>query len=177
MPLYESVLIARQDATVAQVEELAEEMTGIITGLGGAVPKKEFWGLRNLTFRMKKNRKGHYVLFNIDAPAAAVLEYERLARINENVLRFLTVRVESLDEGQSAVLQQKGERPERPGMGMGMGGPGRGFGGGGGGFGGPREGGRDGAPAGGRGFGGPREGGAPRDGGGGFGGPRRDRSE
>lgn len=169
MPLYESVLIARQDATVAQVEELAEEVTGIITGLGGSVPKKEFWGLRNLTFRMKKNRKGHYVLFNIDAPAAAVIEYERLARINENVLRFLTVRVDELDPGQSAVLQQKGERPERPGMGAGAG---RSFGGG-------REGGFGGGPGGGvRGFGGPREGG--REGGGregGFGGPRRDRTE
>lgn len=173
MSLYESVFIARQDASVAQVEALAEEFVAIITGLGGSVPKKEFWGLRNLTFRMKKNRKGHYVLFNIDAPAAAVIEYERLARINENVLRFLTVRVDELDPGQSAVLQQKGERPERPGMGTGPRGAGGGFGGGregGRGFGGGREGGFGGGREGG-GFGGGREGGA------GFGGPRRERSD
>ncbi|GAB3458588.1 30S ribosomal protein S6 [Insolitispirillum peregrinum] len=113
MPLYESVFIARQDISSTQVEALADEMAGIIASLGGTVSKKEFWGLRNLAYRMNKNRKGHYVLFNIDAPAAAVIEMERVMRFNEDVLRTLTVRVEELEEGQSAVLLQKNERAER----------------------------------------------------------------
>lgn len=113
MPLYESVFIARQDVSASQVETLSEEMTTIITNLGGRVTKKEFWGLRNLSYRMNKNRKGHYVLFNIDAPAAAVIEMERVMRFNEDVLRTLTVRVDELEEGQSAVLLQKNERSER----------------------------------------------------------------
>lgn len=113
MPLYESVFIARQDISSTQVEALADEMAGIIANLGGTVSKKEFWGLRNLSYRMNKNRKGHYVLFNIDAPAAAVIEMERVMRFNEDVLRTLTVRVEELEEGQSAVLLQKNERAER----------------------------------------------------------------
>lgn len=113
MPLYESVFIARQDISSTQVEALADEMAGIIASLGGTVSKKEFWGLRNLAYRMNKNRKGHYVLFNIDAPAAAVIEMERVMRFNEDVLRTMTVRVDELEEGQSAVLLQKNERAER----------------------------------------------------------------
>lgn len=113
MPLYESVLIARQDISTTQVEALTEEVAGLITTNGGSVSKKEFWGLRNLTYRIKKNRKGHYVLLNIDAPAAAVIEMERVLRFNEDVLRTMTVRVEELEEGQSAVLLQKNERAER----------------------------------------------------------------
>jgi len=151
MPLYESVVIARQDLATAQVDTLADELTNILTEGGGKVTKRESWGLRSLTYRVKKNRKGHYVLFNIDAPAAAVTEYERRMRINEDVLRYLTVRVEELEEGPSSVLQNKG-RPEGEreprGFGGGFGGRGGGggrggFGGGGGGFGGgprrPRE--------------------------------------
>lgn len=127
MPLYESVFIARQDISTAQAETLADEMAKIITDNGGAVTKKEFWGLRNLAYRMNKNRKGHYVLFNIDAPAPAVQEMERIMRLNEDILRTLTVRVESLEEGQSAVLQQRNERPERGPRGpRGPGGPGGG---------------------------------------------------
>jgi small subunit ribosomal protein S6 len=113
MPLYESTLIARQDVSTAQVETLIEEVAGIISAQGGNVSKKEFWGLRNLCYRIKKNRKGHYVLLNIDAPAAAVIEMERVLRFNEDVLRTMTVRVEELEEGQSAVLLQKNERAER----------------------------------------------------------------
>jgi small subunit ribosomal protein S6 len=107
MPYYETVFITRQDASSAQVEQLTETFTGIITANGGSVTKKEQWGLRNLSFRIKKNRKGHYTLFNIDAPAPAVVEMERNMRINEDVLRYLTVRVEALEEGPSAMLQNR----------------------------------------------------------------------
>jgi small subunit ribosomal protein S6 len=125
MPLYESVFIARQDISSAQAETLAEDMAKIITDNGGNVTKREFWGLRNLSFRINKNRKGHYVLLNIDAPAPAVHEMERVMRFNEDILRTLTVRVEELEEGQSAVLLQRNERPERGRGGpRGPGGPG-----------------------------------------------------
>jgi small subunit ribosomal protein S6 len=107
------VLIARQDISTTQVEALTEEVVALLVANGGSVSKKEFWGLRNLTYRIKKNRKGHYVLLNIDAPAAAVIEMERVLRFNEDVLRTMTVRVEELEEGQSAVLLQKNERAER----------------------------------------------------------------
>ena len=111
MPLYESVVIARQDIATTQVDTLADELTTILTEGGGKVTKRESWGLRTLTYRIKKNRKGHYVLFNIDAPPAAINEYERRMRINEDVLRYLTVRVEELEEGPSAVVQNK-DRPD-----------------------------------------------------------------
>ena len=107
MAYYESVFIARQDVSAAQVDTLAEAFTNIVQEQGGKVTKKESWGLRNLAYRIKKNRKGHYVLFNLDAPAAAVKEMERNMRINEDVIRFLTVRVEALEEGPSAVMQSK----------------------------------------------------------------------
>ena len=110
MPLYESVVIARQDIATTQVDTLADELTNILAEGGGKVTKRESWGLRSLTYRIKKNRNGHYVLFNIDAPAAAINEYERRMRINEDVLRYLTVRVEEHEEGQSAVLLNK-DRP------------------------------------------------------------------
>jgi small subunit ribosomal protein S6 len=118
MPFYENVFIARQDISSNQVEGLAETFATIIGENGGQVTKREFWGLKNLTYRMKKNRKGHYVLFNIDAPAAAVHEMERNMRINEDVLRYLTVRVEELEEGPSAMLQSRHrDRDERDGPG------------------------------------------------------------
>ena len=136
MPLYESVVIARQDIATTQVDTLADELTAILGENGGKVTKRENWGLRSLTYRIKKNRKGHYVFFNIDAEPAAINEYERRMRINEDVLRYLTVRVETLEEGPSAVLQNKDRPAERPGFGErgGFGGGfsgGRGFGGGG----------------------------------------------
>jgi small subunit ribosomal protein S6 len=111
MPLYESVVIARQDISTTQVDTLADELAAILGEGGGKVTKRENWGLRSLTYRIKKNRKAHYLFFNIDAPAAAITEYERRMRINEDVLRYLTVAVETLDEQPSAVLQNKG-RPE-----------------------------------------------------------------
>ncbi len=112
MPFYENVFIARQDVTAAQVESLAEHFTGILSAQGGAVTKKEYWGLKNLAFRIKKNRKGHYMLLNIDAPAAAVQEMERNMRIHEDVLRHLTIRVEALEEGPSAMMRREREGRE-----------------------------------------------------------------
>jgi small subunit ribosomal protein S6 len=87
MSFYENVFIARQDVTSTQVEALTELFAGIITANGGNVTKREYWGLKNLTYKIKKNRKGHYMLLNIDAPAAAVIEMERQMRIHEDVLR------------------------------------------------------------------------------------------
>jgi len=114
MPLYENVFIARQDISGAQVDTLADTLTQLIAEQGGEVKKREYWGLRNLAYRMNKNRKGHYMLFNIDAPAAAIAELERTMRINEDVLRYLTLRVDQLDEGPSAVMQSRGSREDRP---------------------------------------------------------------
>lgn len=113
MPLYETVFIARQDISGPQVDALAEQFAGIVAAQGGEVKKRESWGLRNLAFRIKKNRKGHYVMFNLDAPPAAVSEMERNMRINEDILRYLTVRVETLEEGPSAVLQNRNRDGDR----------------------------------------------------------------
>ena len=125
MALYEHVLLARQDVSAQQVETLVETFKGIIEANGGSVPKVEYWGVKSLGYRIKKNRKAHYSLLNINAPSAAVLEMERQMRINEDVLRFLTIRVEELEEGQSAMLQkrdrdargERGDRFDRPGGG------------------------------------------------------------
>jgi small subunit ribosomal protein S6 len=114
MSLYECVVIARQDLATPQVETLTEELANIITTNGGQVSKREYWGLRNIAYRVKKNRKGHYVLFNVDAPAPAVKEFERQMSINEDVLRYLSVRVDELEEGPSAVMQSKNQRDDRP---------------------------------------------------------------
>jgi len=106
MPLYEHVFLARQDASPQQVEELTTQMTGVVEGLGGKVTKTENWGLRSLTYRMNKNRKAHFVLLNIDAPAAAIAEIERQERISEDVIRYLSIRVEELEEGPSAMMRK-----------------------------------------------------------------------
>src|SRR5580704_18183164 len=113
MPLYENVFIARQDISGAQVDALADQFTQLIADQGGEVKKREYWGLRNLAYRMNKNRKGHYVLFNIDAPPAAIAELERTMRINEDVLRYLTIRVDAHDDGPSVVMQSRGSRDDR----------------------------------------------------------------
>ena len=113
MSFYENVFIARQDISSAQVEALADQLATLVTDQGGQVTKREYWGLRNLSFRMKKNRKGHYVLFNLDAPPAAVNELERNMRINEDVLRYLTIRVDALEEGPSAVMQARSRGEDR----------------------------------------------------------------
>lgn len=101
MALYESVVIARQDLSSQKVKELVSSLDTIITEQGGKIVKTESWGLRNLAYRIKKNRKGHYVLFNIDAPAEAISEYERKMRINEDVLRYLTLKIDSISEEPS----------------------------------------------------------------------------
>jgi small subunit ribosomal protein S6 len=115
MALYENVFIARQDVPATQVETLTTQFAELVTAQGGTVSKKEYWGLRSLAFRIKKNRKGHYTLLNIDAPAAAVKELERTMSINEDIIRFLTVRVDALEEGPSAIMQRSSERSDRPG--------------------------------------------------------------
>lgn len=114
MSFYENVFIARQDISSAAVEGLTDKFAAVIAENGGSVPKKEYWGLRNLAYKIKKNRKGHYVLLNIEAPAAAVDEMQRQMRINEDVLRYLTVKVEELDPNPSAVMQTRSSRDERP---------------------------------------------------------------
>jgi small subunit ribosomal protein S6 len=110
MPLYESVFIVRQDVTAAQVDALADAFAKIVDETGGSVQRREYWGLRSLAFRIKKNRKGHYVLFNLDAPPAAIQEMERNMHINEDVLRYMTVRVEKLRPEPSPIMQGKGDR-------------------------------------------------------------------
>jgi small subunit ribosomal protein S6 len=108
MPLYENVFIARQDISSAQVDALADSFTQLVVDNGGEVKKREYWGLRNLAYRMRKNRKGHYVLLNLSASPTAVAELERTMRINEDVVRYLTVRVPALEEGPSVVMQGRG---------------------------------------------------------------------
>jgi small subunit ribosomal protein S6 len=119
MPLYENVFIARQDISGAQVEGLADGFAQLIADNGGEIKKREYWGLRNLAYRMKKNRKGHYVLFHVQAPAPALAELERTMRINEDVLRYLTIRVDAFDEGPSAIMLSRGGRDDRARRGSG----------------------------------------------------------
>jgi small subunit ribosomal protein S6 len=125
MPLYEHVFLARQDASAQQVEDLTKQFQGVIEGLGGKVTKNEYWGVKSLSFRIRKNRKAHFTFFNLDAPPAAISEIERQERLNEDVLRFMTVRVDELEEGPSIMLR-KSDRDERGERGFGD----RGFGGG-----------------------------------------------
>ncbi|MBW9087791.1 30S ribosomal protein S6 [Rhizobium wenxiniae] len=113
MALYEHVFLARQDMSAQQVEALVEQYKGVIEANGGKVGRVENWGLKSLTYRMKKNRKAHYALMDIDAPAAAVHEMERQMRINEDVLRYMTLAVEKHEEGPSAMMQKR-DRDDRP---------------------------------------------------------------
>lgn len=141
MPLYEHVFLVRQDASAPQVEVLTQQFKSVVENNGGKVPKVENWGLRSLSFRIKKNRKAHYSLLNIDAPPAAIAEMERQMSINEDVIRFMTIKVDELEEGPSAVVRQSRSREredERGGFGDrgGFGADRGGFGGDRGGFGG-----------------------------------------
>lgn len=114
MSLYEHILIARQDITQGQAEAIAEQTKAVIEEKGGKVTKQEYWGLKTLAYRMKKNRKGHMMLLNIDAPSEAIQEVERRLRLHEDVLRYLTVAVEELEEGPSVMMRQgKDDRPGR----------------------------------------------------------------
>jgi small subunit ribosomal protein S6 len=113
MPLYETVLIARNDVTQQQVETVADEIGTELEAAGGAVKKREYWGLRGLAYRIKKNRKGHYMLLALDAKPDFVNEMERKLGLNEDILRFMTVRIEEVDEAPSAVLSRKSDDRER----------------------------------------------------------------
>jgi small subunit ribosomal protein S6 len=113
MPLYECVLIARNDVTQQQVEAVADEIGTTLEADGGAVKKREYWGLRGLAYRIKKNRKGHYMLLGMEAKPAFVTEMERQLRLNEDILRFMTVRIEAIDEAPSAILSRKSDDRER----------------------------------------------------------------
>jgi small subunit ribosomal protein S6 len=113
MALYEHVFLARQDLSQQQVDALVENYKGIITAGGGSVGRVENWGLKSLTYRVKKNRKAYYTLMDITAPSAAVKELERQQGLSEDILRFLTIKVEKHEEGQSAMLQKREERSER----------------------------------------------------------------
>jgi small subunit ribosomal protein S6 len=106
MPLYEHVYLARQDLTAQQVEELTAQYTGVIEQAGGKVTKNEYWGVKSLNYRIKKNRKAHFTLLNVDAPPAALTEVERQQRLSEDVLRYLTIRVDELEEGPSAMMRK-----------------------------------------------------------------------
>ena len=110
MALYESVIIGRQDLTPNQFEELIDEFIKIIESFKGVIKKRENWGLRNLAYKINKNRKGHYVLLNIDSSSDAIIEYERLMRLNEDIIRFLTIRISSVDEKSSPLMNNKSDR-------------------------------------------------------------------
>ena len=110
MALYEHLLIARQDISAQQVDALATHLKTIVEGNGGKVEKQEYWGLRGLAYRLKKNRKGHYVLLNINAPGAAIHELERQLKINEDVLRFMSVKVDKFE--QSSNKNRRDDKPE-----------------------------------------------------------------
>jgi len=120
MPLYEHVFLARQDLAQAQVDALAETATNIIETNGGKVVKTETWGLRSLAYRIQKNRKAHYVMIDIDAPAPVVAELERQTQINEDVIRYMTIKVDAHEQGPSAMMRrnerdrERGERGDRP---------------------------------------------------------------
>jgi small subunit ribosomal protein S6 len=113
MPLYECVFIARNDITQQQVEAIADQVAATVAEGGGEVRKREYWGLRSLAYRIKKNRKGHYMLLGLDTPPAALNEAERQLGLNEDVLRLLTVRVEAIDEAPSAVMSKRGGGDDR----------------------------------------------------------------
>lgn len=113
MPLYESVYIARPDISATQVEALTADMTKILEDNGGKVTKDEYWGLKSLAYRIKKNRKGHYSLLNIDCPAAALTEMERNMRLHEDVLRYMSIRVDEHEEEPSVMMQSKSSRDDR----------------------------------------------------------------
>ena len=113
MPYYENVFIARQDISSQQVDLMTEEFSKLVSDNGGEVPNTEYWGVRGLTYRIKKSRKGHYVLMNLDAPHESVQELERQMRLHEDVIRYMTIRVDELEEGPSVMMQSRGGRGGR----------------------------------------------------------------
>lgn len=123
MPLYESVFIVRQDVTAAQVDALGDGFAKIVEDNGGSMERREYWGLRTLSYRIKKNRKGHYVLFNLNAPPACLQEMERNMRLNEDVLRYMTIRLDDARAEPSPIMQGKGDRERERADRGGRGGP------------------------------------------------------
>lgn len=113
MPLYEHVYLARQDLSAQQVEELTAAYKGVIEQMGGKVAKTEYWGVKTLTYRMRKNRKAHFTLMNVDAPSAALAEVERQQRINEDILRNLTIRVDEHEADPSAMMRKSDRDRDR----------------------------------------------------------------
>ena len=115
MPMYETVLIARNDVTQQQVEAMADTIAAQFEadGSGGEIKKREYWGLRSLAYRIKKNRKAHYMLLGLDAPSPSIKEMERLLGLNEDVLRFMTIRIDEISEEPSAILSRKSDDRER----------------------------------------------------------------
>src|SRR5437588_6986484 len=120
MPLYEHVFLSRQDVSAQQVEELTAQFKGIAEEMGGKITKTEQWGVKSLSYRLRKNRKAHFTLLNIDAPSAAVDEVERQERLSEDVLRYLTIRVEEHEDGPSAMMRKVDRDRERDERGYGF---------------------------------------------------------
>ena len=110
MALYESVIIGRQDLTPGQFETLLEKFIAVILSFKGEIKKRENWGIRNLAYKINKNRKGHYMLLNIDGPPEAIQEYERLMRLDEDIIRFLTIKIKSIDEKPSPLMVNNSDR-------------------------------------------------------------------
>ena len=110
MALYESVIIGRQDLTPSQFETLLEKFIAVIQSFKGEIKKRENWGIRNLAYKINKNRKGHYMLLNIDGPPEAIQEYERLMRLDEDIIRFLTIKIKSIDEKPSPLMINKSDK-------------------------------------------------------------------
>ena len=110
MALYESVIIGRQDLTVNQFETLIEEFISVLKSQSGEVKKREYWGLRNLAYKINKNRKGHYLMLNIDSPPSGISEYERLMGLHEDIVRFLTIKIDEINEIPSPMMNGKSER-------------------------------------------------------------------
>ena len=113
MAIYECVYIARQELTAAQAEQLSKDLTKIVSSNSGEIKRQEYWGLRNLAYKIRKNRKGHYTMFHIEAPASTIEELERNMRLNEDILRYLTVKIDKLPEGPSVMMTARPDRPRR----------------------------------------------------------------
>tara|TARA_B100000575_G_scaffold288538_1_gene288746 strand:- start:69 stop:506 length:438 start_codon:yes stop_codon:yes gene_type:complete len=113
MAIYECVYIARQELTAAQTEQLSTDLTKIVSSNNGEIKNQEYWGLRNLAYKIRKNRKGHYTMFHIEAPSSTIQELERIMRLNEDILRYLTVKIDKLPEGPSVMMTARPDRPRR----------------------------------------------------------------
>mgnify|MGYP005739531529 FL=1 len=113
MAIYECVYSPRQELTAAQAEQLSKDLTKIVSSNSGEIKRQEYWGLRNLAYKIRKNRKGHYTMFHIEAPASTIEELERNMRLNEDILRYLTVKIDKLPEGPSVMMTARPDRPRR----------------------------------------------------------------